>query len=151
MRRWRPVGAALLGIGVLGAGFWGYFKSSGPELKITPGGTVKLVLSSASGFKINDKAPSSVQLLDSGSGESKLRWELESLREVGGLEFKVPQVQAGTELALDGRLYVCRKSDASVCAQISRKARLRVDPEGTLGANLNWSLEPELGRPSRSE
>ncbi|MFN7685990.1 MAG: hypothetical protein ACK5QT_11340 [Oligoflexia bacterium] len=125
---------------VLALGLWGCTRGLG----LNPGSQLDLKLSLPEGYGWNMQAPSSLELRQ---GEEQIlqKWDTASLS-AGVIEVKIPELAAGQELVLDGRFYLCQKTDTKICTQIRRQQRARVlkQPSKQIEAGIRQVIHWEL-------
>ena len=119
-----------------------------PErLRVVAGQAIELQWSGPPGFMLNEAAPSSVRLL--GPSLSN-QWETPDLKR-GQLSIVIPPGTPPGELALEGRIYLCQKTDARVCIQSQKTTRIEVEQRDGAPADggasdravkLDWRLKP---------
>ncbi len=117
--------------------------SSGTGVSVAAGSSLELSWTGPPGFVLNEAAPSELDL----KGPGFLRqWKTPDLK-AGRLLIDIPAVLAARELDLEGRIYLCQKTDARVCIQSHRSTRIRVGTAaGDQGrpepVKLMWELKP---------
>jgi hypothetical protein len=111
-------------------------------LRVNVGSTIHLGWSGPPGFVLNEAAPSRVSLK---GGSISSQWETSDLRQ-GHLAIVIPPGTPPGELALEGRIYLCQKTDARVCIQSLPSTRIEVvRAEGAPSdgeVRLDWQLKP---------